>query len=137
MDNQKSSFTTGAVIVGIIILAIIAVFAFRGNDNDNNLASDNNSNTADEDIIPSTDPTIANSNIPTQFTVTIEDVSTSNTLKTSTGSVPVPFSPPAYAIYSGVNPQFTPGQSASKELELIAEDGFPTMMKALLEKQAM
>ncbi|MFC7139652.1 spondin domain-containing protein [Halosimplex aquaticum] len=59
------------------------------------------------------------------FAVTIENVSDSDTLNTTKGAQPVPLSPGAYAVHTGENPIYVPGESASDALERIAEDGFP------------
>jgi hypothetical protein len=61
------------------------------------------------------------------FTVEVSAVSKPETYL---GSVAVPLSPGAYAVHTNGNPIFTPGEPASKGVELIAEDGFP-MMEAL------
>lgn len=67
----------------------------------------------------------------TNFTIRIENVSTANTLATSTGSVAVPLSPGAYIVHSGnKSPLLEPRNPAGKALEAVAEDGnaalFPT-----------
>ncbi len=63
------------------------------------------------------------------FEATIKAASTASTLMTPGGSVPVPLSPGAYAIHSGVNAFFTLGSPASNGLEEIAEDGNPAVFK--------
>lgn len=74
-----------------------------------------------------------NTSAPTSFNVTVKNVSTSTTLQTSEGPKPVPLSPGAYAVHTGQNPLFTPGQKADQGTENIAEDGFP--MQELTELQ--
>jgi hypothetical protein len=71
----------------------------------------------------------------TTFRVRVESVSTMNALNTSQGNKPVPLSPGAWAVHTGRNPIFTPGQRADEGLENIAEDGFP-MKKAMELKGA-
>lgn len=63
---------------------------------------------------------------PTFFTVRIENVSTTETLATSAGSVAVPLSPGAYIVHRGdASPLFESGAAASEALEMVAEDGDP------------
>ena len=59
----------------------------------------------------------------TEFTVRIENVSTSSTLATSTGSVAVPLSPGGWAVHTDAVDFFTSGQAAPDWVEAIAEDG--------------
>jgi|APHM01.1.fsa_nt_gi Spondin_N. len=59
----------------------------------------------------------------TTFTVTIENVSTPETLPTPDGSVPVPLSPGAYAAHTSDVQLFETGEAASTGIERIAEDG--------------
>lgn len=62
--------------------------------------------------------------ITTVFTVRIDNVSTSDTLPTSSGSVPVPLSPGAYIVHrADRNPLLDPRSPASPALEALAEDG--------------
>lgn len=63
-----------------------------------------------------------------RFAVTIENVSSTETLETSDGSQAVPLSPGAYAVHSDANPIFTPGEAASRGLQRLAEDGFPHVL---------
>jgi hypothetical protein len=67
------------------------------------------------------------------FAVTIENVSDSDTLDTDEGAQPVPMSPGAYAVHSGGNPIFTPGEEASEGLERAAEEGFPIRLVDAME----
>jgi len=67
----------------------------------------------------------------TEFTVRIDNVSNSETLPTSTGSVAVPLSPGAFLIHrEALNPMLEPRNPASDAMEAMAEDGnaslFPT-----------
>ena len=62
---------------------------------------------------------------PTPFVVTIENVSTPETLPTPDGSVPVPLSPGAYAVHESSVSLFDRGEAASPGIEAIAEDGMP------------
>ncbi|MEM1269238.1 MAG: spondin domain-containing protein [Bacteroidota bacterium] len=59
----------------------------------------------------------------TGFTMTIENVSTANTLATSTGSVAVPLSPGAFAVHSPDITFYEVGAAANPGIEAIAEDG--------------
>lgn len=63
----------------------------------------------------------------TQFTVNIENVSTSQTLQTSEGPKAVPLSPGVFVVHTHRPPfkLFEVGQPASPGIESIAEDGFP------------
>ncbi len=68
----------------------------------------------------------ASAETDTTFTVTIENVSTPETLTTSTGSVAVPLSPGAYVIgHEGRNALLDPRDHATAALEALAEDGNP------------
>lgn len=67
-----------------------------------------------------------------QFTVTIANVSTPGTVATDRAMGTVPLSPPAWAVFTGDDPMFTPGGTANEGTERIAEDGFPMAMVALL-----
>jgi hypothetical protein len=63
----------------------------------------------------------------TQFTVTVENVSTPGTIDSDRAGGSVPLSPGAWAVHEGFTPftLFTVGEDASNGIELIAEDGFP------------
>lgn len=64
-----------------------------------------------------------------EFKLTIENVSTSNTLMTSSGSFAVPLSPGVFVVHSGKDPLFKAGESDyGMGLEDIAEDGDPSML---------
>ena len=69
---------------------------------------------------------------PQTFEVTVANVSTPGTVATDRAMGTVPLSPPAYAVFSGADPMFTPGQNANLGTERIAEDGFPDEMVAIL-----
>ncbi len=70
----------------------------------------------------------------TVFVATIENVSTPETLPTSTGSVAVPLSPGAYVVHkAGRNPLVEPRNAASTALESLAEDGDPSGFPALIK----
>ncbi len=61
-----------------------------------------------------------------QFVLRIENVSTSSTLVTSQGAVPIHLSPFAYVIHDAPNPLFTPGVGARENgLDQLAEAGQP------------
>ncbi len=70
--------------------------------------------------------------LPTQFTVVIENVSTPQTVATDRANGTVPLSPPTYAVFTGDDPMFTPGEKANLGTARIAEDGFPTEMLSIL-----
>lgn len=71
--------------------------------------------------------------LPTQFTVTIENVSTPQTVATDRAMGTVPMSPPTWAIYAdGDDPLFEVGEKANLGTARIAEDGFPDEMLAIL-----
>ena len=57
------------------------------------------------------------------FTVTIENVSTNNTIAVTRLNGTVPLSPGVFAVFTGTNPLFTVGQAADEGTERIAEDG--------------
>jgi len=61
----------------------------------------------------------------TEFEVTVENVSTAETLQTMEGSAAVPLSPLAYAVHGGDAALFAEGDPASGGLEMLAEDGDP------------
>lgn len=70
--------------------------------------------------------------VPTTFTVTIENVSTPNTIDSPRAMGTVPLSPPAYAVFDGDDPMFEEGERANLGTERIAEDGFPDEMLMIL-----
>lgn len=70
----------------------------------------------------------------TTFTVTVENVSTEETLQTMDGSVAIPLSPLAYAVHGDDISLFSEGEAASPGLEALAEDGDPAK---LAEEAAM
>lgn len=70
------------------------------------------------------------------FEVRVENVSTPQTLKTSTGAVAVPLAPGVWAVHEGANPLFTPGKAAGLGLERLAEDGDPASLAAALEMKS-
>jgi hypothetical protein len=74
---------------------------------------------------------------PARFTVRIENVSTTATLKLSNGNTaPAPTSPGAWAIHTGSNPFFTPDSYDRGEgLESQAEDGNPAMLAEAVAKK--
>jgi len=119
---------SGAVvaIVGVLVIGAIVVLALN---NKNGSMADN------QNLSSSTKQSTVDTTKERTFTVTITNVSKADTLKTSTGGVPVPLSPGVYAVYEGENPIFTAGQKASEGVENIAEDGFPMVLaKALKAK---
>lgn len=66
--------------------------------------------------------------ITTEFTVRIDNVSSAETLTTSTGSVAVPLSPGAYVVHrAAANPLLEPRNPASAAIEDVAEDGNPSL----------
>lgn len=69
-----------------------------------------------------------------ELTVRVENVSTTETLKLSTGeTAPAPTSPVVWAIVRDANPIFMPGAAAgSTGLEQLAEDGDPAALAASL-----
>jgi hypothetical protein len=72
------------------------------------------------DVTATDDGTMA-----TTFEVTVENVSSGDTLETMAGGVAVPLSPGVYAVHSGMAHLFAPGEPASAGLESLAEDGKP------------
>lgn len=66
----------------------------------------------------------------TKFTVTVENVSTTASLKLSTGgTAPAPTSPVIYLVHTGVAPLFKSGEAdRGKGLEALAEDGDPSKL---------
>ncbi|MFN2421786.1 MAG: spondin domain-containing protein [Gemmatimonadota bacterium] len=62
----------------------------------------------------------------TTFTVTIEAVSQPGTIVTDRAMGTVPLSPGIFAIFTGPDPAFMPGQASDTGSMLIAEDGFPS-----------
>jgi hypothetical protein len=71
------------------------------------------------------------------FTVRIENVSTPQTLKLSTGgTAPAPTAPVLWVLHTAANPIFTEGQlDRGLGLEALAEDGNPTALGAALSGQ--
>jgi len=70
---------------------------------------------------------------PTTFTVTVENVSTPNTVATDRAMGTVPLSPPVWAVSDeDDDPMFEVGEKANLGTERIAEDGFPDEMLAIL-----
>lgn len=69
----------------------------------------------------------------TEFTVRVENVSTTETLQTMDGSVAVPLAPVAYALHDEMGALFRTGEPASEGLETLAEDGSPTTLVEELE----
>ncbi|NNF56125.1 MAG: CHRD domain-containing protein [Acidimicrobiales bacterium] len=79
-------------------------------------------------------PASAEEDTGTVFVATIENVSTPETLPTSTGSVAVPLSPGVYVVHkAGRNPLVEPRDAASTALEALAEDGDPSGFPALIQ----
>lgn len=69
---------------------------------------------------------------PTTFTVTVENVSTSQTVATDRADGIVPLSPPVFALFTGDDPMFMEGEKANLGTERIAEDGAFDEMVAML-----
>lgn len=69
---------------------------------------------------------------PTTFTITVENVSTSQTVATMRADGIVPLSPPVFAIFTGDDPMFKEGDKANLATERIAEDGAFNEMVAIL-----
>jgi hypothetical protein len=69
----------------------------------------------------------------TEFTVRIENVSSTETLETSEGSFAVPLSPTAYAVHEQEGVLFEADAEASDGLERLAEDGSPDGLVSELE----
>ena len=67
------------------------------------------------------------------FTLTIENVSTMDTLMHSQGSSPVPLSPGAYVIHSSEATFFEEGAAATPGMEAMAEDGHGGVLSAEFE----
>ena len=68
-----------------------------------------------------------------QFTLRIENVSTTATLVTSAGARDIHVSPPVWALHGAPAPLFTPGQpDRGQGLELIAESGRFTMLAGVM-----
>ena len=59
------------------------------------------------------------------FTVTVQNVSTPNTVASARANGTVPLSPGVFAVFTGADPMFAVGQPADSGTESIAEDGFP------------
>jgi hypothetical protein len=71
-----------------------------------------------------------------RFTIRIENVSTTSTLKLSNGSTaPAPNAPGIWAVYTDRNPIFTPGKpDRAQGIESLAEDGSPVKLAAAIGK---
>lgn len=69
---------------------------------------------------------------PTQFRITVENVSTPSLVDTERAGGIVPMSPPVFALYEGDNPMFQEGSKANAGTEAIAEDGGFDAMVSLL-----
>jgi hypothetical protein len=69
----------------------------------------------------------------TEFTVTVENVSTAETLQTMDGPKPVPLAPVAYVLHEEPGVLFQTGETASAGLERLAEEGSPTKLTEELE----
>ena len=78
------------------------------------------------------DSTDTDATTPRTFTVTVENVSTPQTVATDRAMGTVPLSPPTYAVFTGSDPMFRIGEIANEGTARIAEDGFPDQMVALL-----
>ncbi len=72
----------------------------------------------------------------TTFEVRVENVSTSETLRTQGGGVAVPLAPGVYVVHKGLNPLFVPAGMASPGLERLAEDGDPGLLAKELGERA-
>jgi len=70
--------------------------------------------------------------MPTTFTVTVENVSTPNSVITDRAMGTVPLSPPAWAVFQDDDPMFEVGDKATVGTIRIAEDGFATEMTSQL-----
>ena len=68
----------------------------------------------------------------TEFTLSVTNVSTAETLATPDGPVGVPLSPFAYAVHVDDFRLYEVGQPASEGVERIAEDGFTDTLEATL-----
>ncbi|WP_049997988.1 ferritin-like domain-containing protein [Halococcus sediminicola] len=66
------------------------------------------------------------------FSVSVENVSRPSTLDTDRAMGAVPLSPPVWAVFTGDNPAFTPGEAANAGTEIVAEDGFPDELAGTL-----
>lgn len=64
-------------------------------------------------------------NQQTDFTIRIENMSTSHTLHTSRGDKNIGLSPGAWALHTGNNPMYAVGSPATIGLQRLAEDGNP------------
>ena len=75
---------------------------------------------------------------PTQFGLTIENISTATTLRTADGeSHPTPLAPGVFVVHTGDNPLFTEGEADRGEgLEALAEDGVVGAYAAALKERA-
>ena len=75
---------------------------------------------------------------PTQFGLTIENISTATTLRTADGEAhPTPLAPGVFVVHSGANPLFTEGEADRGEgLEALAEDGVVNAYAAALDERS-
>lgn len=74
----------------------------------------------------------------THFTVTIENISTTQTLNTPDGTLPVPLSPGVWVLHENSAPLFTGGKAdRGHGLEAIAEDGNPAEALEYLQGNMM
>ena len=81
---------------------------------------------------------LAQAQDPISFTVRIENVSTADTLNTSTGTVPVPLAPGVWVLHRDAAPLFADGEAdRGQGLEAIAEDGDPSALLAYLSGNMM
>ncbi len=72
-----------------------------------------------------------------QFTLRIENVSTSSTLVTSAGTREIHVSPPVWTVHAAPAPLFTPGQpDRAQGLEYVAESGRAPMLAGVLHALA-
>jgi hypothetical protein len=72
---------------------------------------------------------LAQAQDPIGFTVRIENVSTADTLNTSSGTVPVPLAPGVWVLHQDGDALFSNGESdRGQGLEAIAEDGDPSRL---------
>ncbi len=74
----------------------------------------------------------------TEFTVRVENVSTTSTLKLSNGeTAPAPTAPVLWVVHTGKDPVFTDGQKdRGHGLESLAEEGDPSKLATALEGKA-
>ena len=117
------------MILGMVLALFGAVFS-QDDDNDND-DSDNGTDTTVTNDNTVTDPTIVDvTGPPTQFVVTIENVSGENGFATG-------ISPGVFVATSEVAPLFTIGQlDRGLGLEALAEDGNPCVLVSNIQLQA-